>query len=1573
MPITNRHFRSNLPPNLAKPNHQTDSVYKNNALGNVLSEIPYMDKDTTIQAIKCTIREINGGNNINHDHSDLDRLGSVIKDNTQIITANASSFFGMNKTRGAIIQLFSLCVHLAKLLDPPVHITYNPTRIEKAQLIRTVLLHPTVSGDGLIGLEDKNKLITEDLNVMFIRNRDGNIWDLELGNNSYLDHCHIEPNNNMRVGTANNHAAKGYYFNAATPRKLLSEALDTNNYSNTIKDKMLSCFDNRSSSLDLSNCGLTETPTKILSRFFPHLQELNLSGNRISEIKENAFARLNSLQKLELSSNQISEIKENAFAGLNSLHTLGLSENKISEIKENAFAGLNGLQRLDLFKNQISEIKENAFVRLNSLHTLRLSSNQISEIKENAFAGLNSLHTLSLSKNKISEIKENVFAGLNSLHMLSLSENKISEIKENTFARLNSLQRLNLSHNLISEIKENAFAGLNSLHTLGLSENKIREIKENAFAGLNSLHTLGLSENKIREIKENAFAGLNSLHTLELFSNQISEIKENAFVGLNSLHTLNLFKNQISEIKENAFAGLNSLHMLNLYKNQISEIKENAFVGLNSLQRLELSSNQISEIKENAFAGLNSLHTLSLSYNQISEIKENAFVRLNSLHTLELSSNQISEIKENAFAGLNSLQRLNLSHNLISEIKENAFAGLNSLYTLELSSNQISEIKENAFAGLNSLHTLSLSENEISEIKENAFAGLNSLQRLDLFKNQIREIKENAFVRLNSLHTLRLSSNQISEIKENAFAGLNSLHTLRLSSNQISEIKENAFVRLNSLHTLELSSNKISEIKENAFAGLNSLHMLELSSNKISEIKENAFAGLNSLQRLNLSHNLISKIKENAFSSLLRAIFQNVHLKNTITNYSCIMYIKQSKIIEKYINNSSNAEVKQLCREYCLKLLLNNQLQEPEAIALLANEIHAGDIAIADVYPTKNLDWICKLLNNHNLVILPFLARNKSTFNSDEWQSVIINNNTQLVIPPPSTAIEDLLKNGLIQKFKSLGNDINGELLSNIVINPFTTGNDIIRQANNQIKGKITEILTSNQVFASEQQITNIMTQVRNKSFSIFIKKMSIKNILNHIDAILNIDAKAKDKLVDELIKINADSIQKDIVKTIYETLGIQYDDDHYTALEQFFDWPHAVREYTNTHFMEFADKTMADINQFKDQPEIYSNLILNCSPFLTYNCIKGILNTVPLEITQLCKEKLAVITQYAEVYGISDEDPIKVLFVSSNPNKVLEIEELSHLNPQSAELTLEKIHLIDLSDKNNPEKTQLNEREFNKIETSLPSWLSQSIKKQLTVANTVARVINKYFNKMITIDNINLSEDIKHKLTSIFYATSRNLGRDLNINFENKKSIMKALKDQPMENADIENDNINFFSRKFSQVVENCISRYRDARQDFEVLNMTDDELNTLPTKLIQELQSEPYLKAIEDMIKELETETIKYDSLKDIKTHEISLLLGIYFANLSSINGLGYHVDIDNRSFHRFRLYAAICLNQCVIFGSENLSADQKSGIQKEIRDLLLTAECSGQIANKLYGHYSLFGGLTERIKGILNTRMI
>ena len=185
MAIAGRHYRRDLLRLFPQQVEQTDTEYKNAALTRVLQQIPSMDKETTIQAIKCTIREINGGD-IDHDHHDLDRLEnkSDFKNCTEIVTANLSTtLFGVDKTRGAIIQLFSLCEHLAKLLvGPQVTIGANPTRVQKAQLISDVLQHPTVLGTNLSGLAEKDKLVDADLNVMFTRNRDGNINDLSLGN-----------------------------------------------------------------------------------------------------------------------------------------------------------------------------------------------------------------------------------------------------------------------------------------------------------------------------------------------------------------------------------------------------------------------------------------------------------------------------------------------------------------------------------------------------------------------------------------------------------------------------------------------------------------------------------------------------------------------------------------------------------------------------------------------------------------------------------------------------------------------------------------------------------------------------------------------------------------------------------------------------------------------------------------------------------------------------------------------------------------------------------------------------------------------------------------------------------------------------------------------------------------------------------------------------------------------------------------------------------------------------------------------------------------------------------------------
>lgn len=218
MTIQSRHYRRDLFQQFPK-NNETDDEYKNNVLAKLKRNIRDMDKETTIQAIKCTIREICGGK-IDHTHDDLDRLKNYkeFKENTTIITANLSTFlFDVDKTTGAIILLFSLCEHLAHLLDPPVTVKYQPTRAQKEELMRKVLLHEKVSGGLLNAVEGKDKLVDADLNVMFTRDRNGNIGDLSLGNNRYLDYCHIEfPNETqrgVRIGTVDNRVAKGYFFN----------------------------------------------------------------------------------------------------------------------------------------------------------------------------------------------------------------------------------------------------------------------------------------------------------------------------------------------------------------------------------------------------------------------------------------------------------------------------------------------------------------------------------------------------------------------------------------------------------------------------------------------------------------------------------------------------------------------------------------------------------------------------------------------------------------------------------------------------------------------------------------------------------------------------------------------------------------------------------------------------------------------------------------------------------------------------------------------------------------------------------------------------------------------------------------------------------------------------------------------------------------------------------------------------------------------------------------------------------------------------------------------------------------
>ena len=146
------------------------------------------------------------------------------------------------------------------------------------------------------------------------------------------------------------------------------------------------------------------------------------------------------------------------------LRELNLSENKISEIK--GLDSLVNLQELYLDHNQVKEIK--GLDSLVNLRTLSISCNEIREIK--GLDNLVNLQILRLSSNKIKEI--NGLDKLINLNELYLFSNKLTEM--NGINMLINLQILNLSHNDITEIT--GLDNLINLYKLNLEDNRINEL-----------------------------------------------------------------------------------------------------------------------------------------------------------------------------------------------------------------------------------------------------------------------------------------------------------------------------------------------------------------------------------------------------------------------------------------------------------------------------------------------------------------------------------------------------------------------------------------------------------------------------------------------------------------------------------------------------------------------------------------------------------------------------------------------------------------------------------------------------------------------------------------------------------------------------------------------------------------------------------------------------------------------------------------------------------------------------------------------------------------------------------------
>ncbi|XP_034832868.1 insulin-like growth factor-binding protein complex acid labile subunit [Maniola hyperantus] len=459
-----------------------------------------------------------------------------------------------------------------------------------------------------------------------------------------------------------------------------ADFLDFDDHSNEIC-YLCSCNTERTS-VDCSRRGLTDLPIGINAK----VTKLNISNNDISKFPEHIY-KLNNLVSLDISGNQLKELPENALQNLTSLEMLNLSKNRfeswISLNPNEVLKPATNLKILNLSRNKLRTMANLANQELfisPSLETLILDNCEIDSIHgRSPLSGLINISVLKINHNPLLRIQSLVSPTLKSLYV---SNCQLSFINHNELSYLPSLLFLKMSHNYRLELsstanslfssslryldisycnvfKPNLF-GFPNLRKVIINHNMIRYLRSNEFINNTKLEYLDLSNNNIGSIKSDTFRGLSMIRYLDLSWNEIAHIPEDSLLEMPSLTQIKLARNYLSRV---GHLKSTSLSIIDMSTCEISTIGKDSFEGLPSLVELDLSHNLLSHIPDSISS--NTLKYLNLNYNRISSISNYTFFMLPRLSGLSVIGNRFIHVWSRTYFDSNPyLDRLDLSDNM---------------------------------------------------------------------------------------------------------------------------------------------------------------------------------------------------------------------------------------------------------------------------------------------------------------------------------------------------------------------------------------------------------------------------------------------------------------------------------------------------------------------------------------------------------------------------------------------------------------------------------------------------------------------------------------------------------------------------------------------------------------------------------------------------------------------------------------------------------------------------------------------------------------------------------------------
>uniref|UniRef100_A0A8D0C9S0 Extracellular matrix protein 2 n=1 Tax=Salvator merianae TaxID=96440 RepID=A0A8D0C9S0_SALMN len=343
--------------------------------------------------------------------------------------------------------------------------------------------------------------------------------------------------------------------------------------------------------------------------------------------------------------------------------SLELVGNTITAIPDEAFNGIPNLERIDLRKNNItsSGIGPQAFKILKKLQRLYMDGNALVHIPNDLPS---TLEELKINENQLHAIDEDVFQGLEKLVTLELEGNLLSEanVSPVAFRPLKSLSYLRLGRNKFRTIPQ----GLpNSIEELYLENNQIEEITEICFNHTKNINTIVLRHNKLEESRIAPLAWIHheNLESIDLSYNKLYHVP--SYLPKSLVHLV-LIGNQIDRIPGFVFGHMRpGLEYLYLSYNKLDDdgIDPVSFYGVyHSLRELFLDHNQLKSVPL-GIAEMRTLNFLRLNNNKIRVVPSERICRIRT----DNEDHEDDDDEEEDYDYEDSqLEHLHLEHNYIN-------------------------------------------------------------------------------------------------------------------------------------------------------------------------------------------------------------------------------------------------------------------------------------------------------------------------------------------------------------------------------------------------------------------------------------------------------------------------------------------------------------------------------------------------------------------------------------------------------------------------------------------------------------------------------------------------------------------------------------------------------------------------------------------------------------------------------------------------------------------------------------------------------------------------------------------